>query len=77
MPSNTAIQDRRAEELLNDFLGLNVKRGKLRTPKHLERKVEPVYFDADRFRWYFHKREGRTIQQWRDAIDQEMRDAQA
>lgn len=79
MPLRTTpspIQARRAQELLHEFLHPKAKslpRDRIRTPARLVAKHERVYFDADRFRWYFHKREGRTLQQWRDAIDEEMR----
>lgn len=36
-------------------------------------KPEKIYFDADRFRWYFRDRDRKTLQQWRDFIDGEMR----
>ena len=36
-------------------------------------KEEKIFFDAERFRWWFKNRDGRTLQQWRDLIDAEMR----
>lgn len=68
------------ERLLQDLLAPRAKalpRPKIHTPRQLDRKVERCYFDADRFRWYFHKREGRTLAQWREAIDEEMRKEEA
>lgn len=69
-----------ADALLQELLHPRAKslpRPTIRTPQAIHRKVERINFDADRFRWYFHKREGRTLQQWRDAIDQEMREEEA
>jgi hypothetical protein len=40
-----------------------------RVPKKPEVKIN---FDADRFRWYFKNRDGKTIEQWRKLIDEEM-----
>ena len=34
---------------------------------------EKIYFDTDRFRWYFNLRDGKRLQQWRDEIDALMR----
>jgi len=39
----------------------------------LPKPPEKIYFDADRFRWYFKHRDGWNLQQWRDYIDAEMR----
>jgi len=36
-------------------------------------KAEKIFFDADRFRWYFRERDGMKLQQWRDLIDSQMR----
>lgn len=36
-------------------------------------KPEKIYFDAERFRWWFAQRDGMKLQQWRDLIDSEMR----
>jgi len=38
-------------------------------------KAEKIYFDAERFRWWFKQPDNRfnTIQQWRDLIDSQMR----
>lgn len=69
-----------ADALLHELLHPRAKslpRPAIHTPRPVQRKVERINFDADRFRWYFHKREGRTLQQWRDAIDQEMREEEA
>ena len=37
-------------------------------------KHAPIYFDTDRFRWWFKNRDGKTLQQWRDFIDAQMRE---
>lgn len=37
-------------------------------------KVEiRLNFDADRFRWYFKGRDGLSLQEWRDKLDEEIR----
>ena len=60
--------------LLDQVMGRTTKRDKIHIPKplHVRRREHKIFFDADRFRWYFHKHEGKTLQQWRDAIDEEM-----
>lgn len=67
------------DDIFDGLMGRHSKREKIRPPRPVRTKTrEPkIYFDADRFRWYFHKREGRTLQQWRDAIDEEMRNEEA
>lgn len=69
----------RSATLLNELLGINpTKRDTIPAPRKLHKPpAEKIYFDAERFRWYFHKREGRTLQQWREQIDKEMRDEEA
>lgn len=42
-------------------------------PAKLPTKHEKIYFDTDRFRWYFRLRDGKRLQQWRDEIDALMR----
>jgi len=42
-------------------------------PAKFPPKVERIFFDTDRFRWYFKNRDGKTLQQWRDEIDSSMR----
>ena len=42
--------------------------------KALLTKPQPkIFFDAERFRWFFRQHEGKTLAQWRDLIDTEMR----
>lgn len=62
------------EDLLDQAMGRTVKREKVHAAKKLPKPpAEKVYFDADRFRWYFNGRNGLTLAQWRDIIDEEMR----
>lgn len=70
-PNSTALLD----ELLHPKARA-LPRERIKTPRRLEIKHERIFFDADRFRWYFHKREGRSLAQWREAIDAEMRKAE-
>lgn len=43
-------------------------------PAKFPKPAPKIYFDADRFRWYFNQhRGGKSLQQWRDEIDAAMR----
>ena len=42
-------------------------------PAKFRKPPERLYFDADRFRWWFTHRDGKSLQQWRDEIDAQMR----
>jgi len=62
------------EDLLDQAMGRTTKREKVHAPKSLpKRPAEKIYFDADRFRFYFDGRNGLTLAQWRDIIDEQMR----
>jgi hypothetical protein len=65
------------DDLLDQVLGRTVKREKVHAPKKLPvPKQEKIYFDADRFRFYFDGRGDLSLKQWRDILDEEMRNAE-
>lgn len=51
-------------------------RERITPPKKMKVAKTRQYSDFERFQFYFHKREGRTLHQWRDMIDAEMREAE-
>jgi len=58
---------------LDGLLWQAMKVSRPTTTVHVATKPEVrLGFDADRFRWYFKNREGRSIQEWRDIIDKEI-----
>lgn len=62
------------EDLLDQVMGHTVKKQKIPDAKPIKKPApQRIYFDADRFRFYFDGRNGLSLQQWRDVIDEEMR----
>lgn len=63
-----------ANRLIGELLGCGqTVRETIHNVKPIERRERPpVPFDADRFRWFFSNRDGRSLQSWRDEIDQQI-----
>ena len=45
----------------------------IQKPKILPRNTQiKLQFDANRFRWFFRDKDGKSLQEWRDIIDREI-----